>query len=64
VCGIVVRTDNVSVGGGTDSLSCGRTSSCGSLDYAIYGILESGSSNPTITLVGPSVLNQNVDISG
>jgi hypothetical protein len=64
VCGPVTKTPNVNVGGGSDGLSCGVTSACASLNYGIYGVLDSGSLNPTIVLVGASVLNQTVDLTG
>jgi hypothetical protein len=64
ICGDVNKVPNVSVGGGSDSISCGVGTSCASLDYAIFGSLDTGSTNPTITLVGSSTLKQTVEITG
>jgi hypothetical protein len=66
VCNVVNKNPNVNVGGEMDSLSCGTGTNtpCKSLSYAIYGSLDGSFPNPTINLLGTSVLDQNVEITG
>jgi hypothetical protein len=66
VCNVVSRSSIVYVGGGVDSLSCGvgQNQGCLSLDYAIYTSLDTTASSPTVNVIGPAILTQNVEITG